>query len=382
MTAGTAVPTAMAASRPDGPGTRLVCTGPWVIAAASAVDPLMRAFVETKPAGPVLIDLSAVTAFDTVGAWLVHRTRDDLAGRGVKVEVQGLDADRLPLLEAVDRVKRDEPVAPRQRHVLHDLAERTGRATFQFGDEAVSLIGFLGVLVAKSLRAFLAPRRIRFRALAYHIEHTGLTAMPIVGLLSFLIGVVLAYQGADQLRQFGAQIFVVNLLGVSILRELGILLTAIIVAGRSGSAFTAQIGTMKVNLEVDAMQTLGLDPVDILVIPRVLALVITLPILAFYASMMAIFGGALMANATLDISFQQFARQFQSSIAFSNFWTGILKAPIFAFTIALVGCYEGLKVSGSAESVGRLTTQSVVVSIFLVIVLDALFSVVYSMLGV
>ncbi|HYB56378.1 MAG TPA: ABC transporter permease, partial [Alphaproteobacteria bacterium] len=211
-----------------------------------------------------------------------------------------------------------------------------------------------------------------------HMERTGLDAMPIVGLLSFLIGVVIAYQGADQLRKFGAEVFVVNLLGISILREMGILLTAIIVAGRSGSAFTAEIGTMRVNEEVDAMITLGLDPIEVLVLPRTLALVLTLPLLTFYADIMGLAGGCLMAISTLDLTIAQFLKQLQTSVAIEHFWVGMYKSPVFAFVIAMIGCYEGLNVERSAESVGRQTTKSVVEAIFLVIVLDAVFSIFFT----
>jgi len=258
------------------------------------------------------------------------------------------------------------------------MVERTGAAALQAGREARDLLNFLGMMVTALARTVASPRRLRGTALVHHMEQTGLNALPIVGLLSFLIGVVLAYQGADQLRQFGAQLFVVNLLGISILREIGILMTSIIIAGRSGSAFTAQIGTMKVNLEVDAMRTLGLDPIELLVLPRALALMITLPLLAFYADIVGLLGGAVMCYFVLDISFGQFVQQLHGAIKLSTLMVGLCKAPVFAFVIALVGCYEGLKVSGSAESVGRLTTRSVVVGIFLVIVLDALFSILFS----
>ena len=228
----------------------------------------------------------------------------------------------------------------------------------------------------------MRPHAIRWHALFTHMERAGIDALPIVGLISFLIGVVLAYQGADQLARFGAQIFTVNLVGYGVLREMGILLTAIIVAGRSGSAFTAQIGTMKVNEEIDAMRTIGLDPMEVLVVPRVLALVLMMPLLTFYADMMGLLGGAVMANVALDISFFQFARQLSEGVTIWSFWVGMIKAPIFAFIIAMVGCYEGLKVSRSAESVGQQTTASVVKSIFLVIVLDAFLSVLFSAIGI
>lgn len=215
-----------------------------------------------------------------------------------------------------------------------------------------------------------------------YLDHTGVRALPIIGLVSILIGVVLVYQGVSQLERFGAEIFTVNLLAVSVLRELGILLTAIVVAGRSGSAFTAQIGFMKLNQELDAMKVLGLEPLQILVVPRVLALMVVLPLLTVFCDLIALSGGALMSMHLIDLSFSQFMAQLQSAIKPSTFWVGIVKAPIFAFVIALIGCYEGLQVSGGAESVGRRTTRSVVRSIFMVIVLNAFFSVLFSILKI
>jgi phospholipid/cholesterol/gamma-HCH transport system permease protein len=202
-----------------------------------------------------------------------------------------------------------------------------------------------------------------------------------VGLISLLIGVVLVYQGATQLKRFGAEIFTVDLLAVSILREVGVLLTSIVVAGRSGSAFAAQIGTMKLNQEIDAMTTMGLNPITVLVIPRVLALMVMLPILTFWSDIMGVLGGALMSMSTIDLSLSQFLRQFNLAITPWTFWVGMIKAPVFAFLIALIGCFEGLRVHGGAESVGRHTTNAVVKGIFMVIVSDALFSIIFSKLG-
>ncbi len=205
--------------------------------------------------------------------------------------------------------------------------------------------------------------------------------MPILGLLSFLLGVVIAYQGADQLRRFGAEIFTINLLGVSMLREIGGLIAAIIVAGRSGSAFTAQIGTMRVNEEIDAMQTLGLNIAEVLVVPRVLGLVISLPLLTFYAGVMGMIGGAVMCYFDLGITIPVFLRQMETAVTVQTVLVGLIKAPVFAFVIGLVGCFEGLRVERNAASVGKLTTRSVVESIFLVIVFDAGFSILFSVLG-
>jgi len=200
-------------------------------------------------------------------------------------------------------------------------------------------------------------------------------------MISLLVGVVLAFQGADQLRRFGAQVFTVNMVGISVLREMGILLTAIVVAGRSGSAFTAEIGAMQVNEEVDALRVTGLDPMEVLVAPRVIALMISLPLLTFFADIMGLLGGGLMSIFLIDISFGQYWRILNNAVAINTFLVGIVKAPVFALLIALVGCFEGLRVSGSAESVGRLTTRSVVEGIFLVIIFDAFFSVLFSYLG-
>jgi phospholipid/cholesterol/gamma-HCH transport system permease protein len=225
------------------------------------------------------------------------------------------------------------------------------------------------------------PRRVRLVSTVHHIERIGIDALPIMGLLAYLIGVVLAFQGADQLRQYGAEVFTINLLGVSILREIGVLITAIMVAGRTGSAFAAEIGTMKVNQEVDAMRTIGLDPMDTLVLPRLFALAISLPLLVFYANAMAMAGGATMVIVGLDLSVEQFVEQLSNAVTLGTLAVGLIKAPVFAVLIGMVACYEGLKVSGSAESVGIHTTRSVVKSIFLVIVFDAAFSIFFSRIG-
>ncbi|UEM19557.1 ABC transporter permease [Skermanella mucosa] len=366
----------------EGAGGVLAATGPWVIATAGGLARDIAA-VRPRPGARLGLDLSGLAAVDTVGALLLLRLVDRLEGDGIEVGVTGARPEHAALIEAVHRADRScEPSRLTRAHPIVAMVERTGRATVQAARELASLLSFLGMMVAALGRTAIDPRRLRITALVHHMEQTGLNALPIVGLLSFLIGVVLAYQGADQLRQFGAELFVVNLLGISILREIGILMTSIIIAGRSGSAFTAQIGTMKVNLEVDALRTLGLDPMELLVLPRALALMVTLPLLAFYADVVGLVGGAVMCYFVLDISFGQFVQQLHGAITVSTLMVGLSKAPVFAFVIALVGCYEGLKVSGSAESVGRLTTRSVVVGIFLVIVLDALFSILFSYIGV
>ncbi len=355
--------------------------GSWETASLAQLDVGLRRLARTRVRA-ARIDLGAVDNMDTAGAWLLYRTRKELRARGVAAEFQGAKpahADILNRIETGDveqTLERDE-VAP-----VLAMVERVGRASLAALGEGADLLSFLGATVITAGRAAVKPRRIRFTSLISHLEQVGLNAMPIVGLLSFLIGVVIAYQGAEQLRRFGAEIFTVDLLGIFMLREMGILLTAIIVAGRSGSAFTAQIGTMQVNEEVDAMRTLGLDPLEVLVLPRILALIIVLPLLTVLADVMGLAGGALMSMAVIDITLVQFTERLKDVVPLWAFWVGLIKAPVFGLLIGLVGCREGLNVVGSAESVGRHTTKSVVVSIFLVIVADALFSIFFLNIGV
>ena len=357
--------------------------GVWVVAKIAALDQLVAEFDGNVSSSGVQIDLSEVSQLDTSGAMLFYQMAKAFEGQGAKVTYTGVSESHQPLLELVDAAERephDVELPPENTFVL--MVERVGKSVFEALAEGAALLNFFGMTIVKLLQAFKNPRRLRFVSLVHQIEQTGLNAVPIVALLSFLIGLVLAYQGADQLRQFGAEIFTVNLLAVSVLREIGVLLTAIMVAGRSGSAFTAQIGTMKVNEEVDAMQTLGLDPIEVLVLPRVNALLITLPLLAFIADLSGLLGGAVMSLSSLDLNIVQFMRQLEEAVSLKNFLVGMVKAPVFAFLIAMVGCYEGLRVSGSAESVGRMTTKSVVEAIFLVIVADAVFSIVFAVLGI
>jgi phospholipid/cholesterol/gamma-HCH transport system permease protein len=242
-------------------------------------------------------------------------------------------------------------------------------------------VAFLGAILVRLVRLLAHPGALRLNAVVSHVERTGLDAVPIVFLLSFLIGTVMAYQGSTQLERFGAQIFTVDLIGISVLRELGVVLTAIIVAGRSGSAFTAEIGSMVVNEEVDAARTIGIEPIDALVLPRLLALLITLPLLTFIADLAGLLGGGLVVIGALDITAAQYLDRLLQAVTLQTFWVGLVKAPVFAFLIAMVGCYHGLMVERSAQSVGLMTTRAVVVGIFLVIVADAAFSVVFSELG-
>lgn len=332
-------------------------------------------------AAAALFDLSGLTQLDTSGAWLIARLGRALESAGTRVETKAGDPDLAALLQRVAETRDVLPQPPRRRNLGDKVAE-LGAGVENVLLETRDLVAFLGALVLALARLALTPWKLRWNAIFAHLEQTGLNALPIVGLINLLVGVVLAFQGADQLARFGAQTFTINMLGISVLREMAVLLTAIVVAGRSGSAFTAQIGTMQVNEEVDALRTIGLDPMDVLVVPRVLALVISLPLLTFFADMMGLLGGGLMCVVLLDISFQQYLGLLNQAITVNHFWVGMAKAPFFAVLIALVGCFEGLRVSGSAESVGRLTTRSVVEAIFLVIIVDALFSIMFSYLGI
>lgn len=333
-------------------------------------------------AGAARIEFDLSLTLDTAGAWLLHRLELQLIERGWTVDLATVDARHASLLAEVRRVATIAPDEPPQPNGLKRLIAGLGQGTMNACAEGAQLLSFFGQTMSTLVRTFFRPGRLRLTSLTHHLEQTCLNALPIVALIAFLIGVVMAYQGADQLKRFGAEIFTVDLVGVSILREIGILLTAIVVAGRSGSAFTAEIGAMNVNQEIDALRTLGLDVIEVLVLPRMLALMIALPLLAFVADILGLVGGGLMAWSVLDITPGQFVTQLEGAIGPATFWVGIAKAPVFAFLIAMVGCYEGLLVSGSADSLGRHTTKSVVVAIFLVIVFDALFSIVFSYLGV
>jgi phospholipid/cholesterol/gamma-HCH transport system permease protein len=361
---------------------RIVAGGDWVVAEAPRLDQELHAldFGTTHDAE---IDAGRIGLLDSTGGWLLLRTREALENAGKRIVGFEVPEVYRPLIETMAKAEPHLLPKPRARRSLEDILERLGKSTVEVLKQGYAMLGFMGQITVETGEAVLDPRReLPFKSLVHHIESTGVTALPIVGLLSFLLGVVIAYQGADQLRRFSAEILTINLLGVSILREIGVLITAIVVAGRSGSAFTASIGSMRVNEEIDAMQTLGLNIAETLVLPRVLGLVIALPLLTFYADVMAMLGGAVMCYFDLGITFPLFMRQLESAIGPATVWVGLIKAPVFAFIIGLVGCFEGLQVERNAESVGKLTTRSVVESIFLVIVFDAGFSILFSILGV
>ncbi|MBM85046.1 MAG: ABC transporter permease [Rhodospirillaceae bacterium] len=366
----------------EGDALHLALSGAWTLHAA--ID-LNRSLLEVAARGEkvVFLDAMALTALDSAGAWVLGRTLRTLSSRGAEIHLEGMRDDFRALL---DKTELNDVVDPRSINstmpVFLGPLHRAGEAVVEALSVGRELLGFLGLTIITLGQVLVGRAKVRWIALFRQIEAVGFDALPIVGLLCFLVGIVLAYMGALQLQRFGASILTVNLVGVSVLREIGVLLTAIIVAGRSGSAFTAQIGTMKVNQEVDAMETLGLSPVDVLVVPRLLALLVALPLLVFFGDMMGLVGGAVISVLYLDLSYGQFLIQLKDGVDFWDFGTGMVKAPIFAYVIAVVSCHQGLQVSGSAESVGVRTTRSVVESIFLVIVLDAIFAIFFAEIGI
>lgn len=360
---------------------RLLISGDWTLTHYRELREQVLA--HRRDAAPdATLDLSGLTALDTAGARLLV----ELAGADHVAEVSRWASDlpraRQALLETVAKVLREplEPEAPR-RAPLADLLVALGERVLALWHQQRLLLGFIGLTLTTLLACLVRPWRWRVTALVAHVHQTGLNAVPIVALLTFLVGAVVAFLGATVLRDFGATIFTVNLVAFAFLREFGVLLAAILLAGRTASAFTAQIGSMKANEEIDAIRALGLDPVELLVLPRLLAMMVILPILTFIGMLCGILGGALVCIFMLDISATQFLLILQRDIPLNHFLVGLGKAPVFAFLIAVIGCLEGFKVSGSAQSVGEHTTSSVVQSIFMVILLDAVAALFFMEMG-
>lgn len=328
------------------------------------------------------IDVSGLSQMDTAGAWLLVDRQLAAANLGREVPITGASDAQAQLIDTVRKNMPPTEAEPAKPVKILDRLEGYGRKVVDGLRKATELVSFLGQVIATLGGIIRHPSRLRLTSVVHHCQEIGVNAVPIVALMAFLIGVVLAFQGSAQLRQFGAEVFVVDLIAISILRELGILLTSIIVAGRSGSAFTAAIGSMKMREEIDAMRTLGLDPVTILVVPRVLALMLMLPALGFIADISGLVGGALMSWIELGVSPAVFQTRLVNNTDVWHFGVGMIKAPFFALIIGIIGCYEGMKVGGNAESLGRLTSASVVLSIFMVIVMDALFSIFFAIVGV
>jgi phospholipid/cholesterol/gamma-HCH transport system permease protein len=358
-------------------------SGEWVVVPVLAVDDELRAFASTRPdADEVVFDMTGVTRFDTAGTWVLERTAAQIEALGVRTRFDKATESQQILFDKVGEGAYADPIQRPDEPLFIQILGRIGNSVLTVADGARTMLGFFGTVVATIGLTIRSPGRLRVVPLVSHMERAGFDALPLICLLTFLIGAVVAQQGASQLKQFGADVFTVNLVAIIFLREVGILLTAIIVAGRSGSAFTAEIGSMKMREEIDAMRTLGLDPMDMLVVPRVMALVVTLPLLTFIGDLMGLIGGGVVALTQLHMSPAVYIERLKSAADFWTFGVGLLKAPFMALAIAVVGCQAGLAVTGSAESVGTQTTRSVVASIFLVIVLDALFAMFFTAVGI
>jgi len=350
------------------------CEGSWTIRHLTMLNRRLTT-IQWPAVEDVVWDVMNIRAMDTGGALMLYRTITELRSQGKRVSVEGLRPEFENLLQMVsnqwERICEGTSVPEK-------LQERVQGWMIQQTRQVLNGVGFIGEAAVHAFRAVRQPSLIRWKAMFHSLELDGFHALPITGLLAFLMGVVIAYQGAEQLRQFGANIFVVDLVGISLFREISPLIVAILIAGRSGSAYAAQIGTMKVTEELDAVRTLGLSPMQLLVLPRVFALVIAVPLLTVYADILGVIGGALIAFNQLNVSGVEFVERFEEAVALRHFFIGIGKAPFFAMIIALVGCFQGFQIRGGVNDVGRRTTIGVVQSIFLVIVFDAVCSIVFS----
>jgi phospholipid/cholesterol/gamma-HCH transport system permease protein len=355
--------------------------GRWTVDASAAIEARADALlVESDGARRVVLDLGHVARLDTAGAWLIDRARQTLNAKGVDARLESVRPEYEILLREARYRALAVPRPPSGSYLIALLAD-VGESVISAGADLYEGVGFLGEVVAAIGKSLLSPSRFRGTSLVVHIENIALRGVPIIALINFLAGAIIAQQGIFQLRRFGATIFVVNLIGILILRELGVLLTALMTAGRSGSAITAELGSMKLHEEVDALTVMGLRPVDILIVPRVLALVISLPLLTFVADMAGIFGGLLASWAYDGITPARFLTTLQLAIGLHTFLSGLIKAPFMALVIGLISCVEGLAVAGSAESLGRQVTASVVKSMFMVVVVDGLFAMFFAGIG-
>ncbi len=350
---------------------RLSCEGPWTVPHLATLEKHLKK-IGVRRGTEAVCDASGITALDTGGAVFLHRALVGYRQQGRTLELQGLRPEFTELFRMVETHWASTEV---ETAVKQGWLERWGRFIWGQLTQGRRMLGFLGENTVVMGRSLLVPTRIRWRGLFNRIEQDGVHALPITGLLTFLIGVVIAYQGAEQLRKFGTNIFIVDLVGISLLREIAPLIVAILIAGRSGSAYTAEIGTMQVTEELDAVRALGISPISLLVLPRALALVIAMPLLTVYADAFGVFGGMLIASTNLNVSFTEFVARFEEAVALRHFLIGIGKSVFFAMIIALVACYQGFQIRGGVEDVGRYTTRSVVQSIFLVIVFDAICSI-------
>jgi phospholipid/cholesterol/gamma-HCH transport system permease protein len=357
-------------------------TGSWTVVNAATLEQLSASIApQLARARSVTVNMSGVRELDTLGAWLIERLSRHLAGSGQRARIVGAADDYIDLIEELRQVNRRRNPGPTERNSIADRFEMLGRAALAAVLDLSAFLQMLGAICLAAVGVLRSPRSFRLTSLVYQIYRVGWQALPIVVLITFLIGAIIAQQGIFHFRKFGAEAYVVDMVGILVLRELGVLIVAIMVAGRSGSAYTAELGSMKMREELDALSTMGLDPVDVLILPRVVALIVALPILAFVGAVAALYGGGLVAWFYGGMSPVTFIARLHEAISVTHFEVGIIKAPFMALVIGIVACSEGLRVKGSAESLGKQTTTSVVKSIFLVIVLDGLFAVFFASIG-
>jgi phospholipid/cholesterol/gamma-HCH transport system permease protein len=362
----------------DGNAVAVLASGSWTVRDLSRIEAELKRNVkpvQVKSTGIVVINLAELQELDTAGAWLLDRLDRDFQSLGVRASFSGATEAYAILLDEVRRNTRTDRPERQRRNKLGGLASDALKTLSEIGADLVQITSFLGELTITTAKLALQPWRFRWTSFIHHLDHAGLRAAPIVSLISLMIGAVILQQGVVQLRRYGSEPFAVDLLGVLALREVGVILTAVMVAGRSASAFTAEIGTMKMREEIDAMRTLGIDPIETLVAPRVFALIVALPVLTFIGDVMCLAGGGLMSMVYLDFNAELYLQRLHDAVSIRHFLVGLAKAPFAALIIGLVGCLEGLKVTGSAESVGVRVTSSVVKAIFLVFILDAAFAI-------
>jgi phospholipid/cholesterol/gamma-HCH transport system permease protein len=356
-------------------GLRLALTGSWTIDRGQVLEAQIASLLaEAATAAHAVLDFAKVDRLDTSGAWLIDRTRQDLSQKGVAISVENLRPEYEILLTEARFRNFPGSGAPRRRLLLVDMLADIGESIVDVGRDFVNGISFLGEFVVSFAKTIAAPSSFRLTSLVFHIENFAFRSIPIIALINFLVGGIVAQQGIYQLRRFGAVTYAVDLIGILILRELGVLLTAIMIAGRSGSAVTAEIGSMKMRDEIDAMHVMGLRPVEVLIVPRLAALIISLPILTFIADLAALFGGLLTCWAYGGISPESYLQRLQIALDLEELSVGLIKAPFMALVIGLIASVEGFAVGGSAESLGQRVTASVVKSIFMVIVVDGCFT--------
>jgi len=366
----------------QGNGLALCATGSWTARHAPVLERMVADAEKLTGSRPnIFIDVSKVSKLDTFGAWLIERLRRSLTQGGVEAKIAGLSENYSSLVDEVRRVKAAPPARGTSAGIT-GMLDQIGRNVAGFGTTFIGLIDMLGAVLAAAGRVIIHPSGFRLTSTVHHLEQVCWRAVPIVGLITFLIGCIISQQGIFHFRQFGADIFVVDMLGVLVLREIGVLLVAIMVAGRSGSAYTAELGSMKMREVIDALRTMGFDPIEVLILPRLLALIIALPILAFLGDIAALVGGGLVASAYGGIDTEAFMLRLRDAISIDHFTVGLIKAPVMAAVIGIVACVEGLAVEGSAESLGQHTTSSVVQGIFLVIVMDGVFAIFFASIGI